>query len=89
MGTVSISSYTGSVKSDEEMYALAQKALSDIYTVGQAYFAPGGVQVTLADVEKLRNEVSYWEGRVLAKRGVTGRNYADIQGGSSEDNETL
>ena len=78
MGTLSISSYTGSVKSSEEMLALAQKALSDIYTVGQAYYAPGGVQVTFADMAELQRQVAYWESRVLAARGATGRNYADI-----------
>lgn len=89
MGTLTIDSYSGTIKSDEEMLALAQQALSDVYQVGQSYYAPGGVQVTLADVEKLRKEVAYWEGRVLAKRGVDGRNTADIEPTTTENNRTL
>ena len=89
MGTLTEEAYTGTIKSAEEMLALAQQALSDVYQVGQSYFAPGGVQVTMADVEKLKDQVKYWEKRVLAKRGADGRNIADIAPGNTENNTTL
>jgi hypothetical protein len=89
MGTLTIESFTGTVKSAEEMLALWQKAESDIATVGQTYFAPGGVQYTFADLEEVHKMVMYWEKRVLSKRGVTGRNTADIAGGTSEKAATL
>jgi len=89
MGTLKESAYTGTVKSAEEMLALWQKCESDIAETGQSYFAPGGVNYTMADLDKVAARVRYWEQRVLAKRGMTGRNYADIEPGTSEDAESL
>lgn len=89
MGTLSETAYTGTIKSAEEMLALWQKCESDIATTGQAYFAPGGVNFTFADLDKVASRVRYWETRVLAKRGATGRNYADIEPSEVENRETL
>lgn len=77
--SLSYTDYTGTTKSPEEMLALWQKCESDIATTGQAYFAPGGVSFTFADLDKVAERVRYWEQRVLARRGATGRNYADIE----------
>ena len=78
--------YVGAVKSAEEMLSLWRQVEVDIATVGQAYSAPGGVTVTLADIGMVSRQVAYWTGRVLAKRGVSpGRNYADITGGVADN----
>ena len=89
MGTLSIDAYTGTVKSDEEMYALWQKVESDIATIGQAYFAPGGVQYTFADLEKVHAMVNLYHQKCLKARGVSGRNTADIATGTTENSRTL
>ncbi len=79
--TLSESSYEGRLKSPEEMLTLWRQVEVDIATVGQSYAAPGGVSVSLADMDMVRHRIRYWEGRVMARRGVTaGRNYADLSG---------
>jgi hypothetical protein len=88
MGTLSIDSYTGTVKSAEEMLALWRQVEVDIAETGQSYRA-GGVEITMAEIGMVEKRVAYWEKRVLAKRGAIGRNTADIEPGESEDRDTL
>jgi len=84
--TLRESEYVGVLRSPEEMLALWQQVEVDIATVGQAYNAPGGVNVTLADMGMVRARIQYWTGRVLAKRGLTpGRNYGDLNGDTSDN----
>jgi len=91
MGTLYETPYKGSIKSPEEMLALWRQVEVDIAETGQAYLSPGGVSVTLADIGKVRRQQAFWYARVMAKRGaVAGRNYADIEADSAEENpETL
>lgn len=88
MATLTEEAFNGSIKSAEEMLALWRQVEVDIAETGQSYRSPGGVEVTLAELGMVRKTVKYWEKRVLAKRGVTGRNYADIVPDVS-DRETL
>jgi len=69
--------FYGSIKSPDEMLALWRQVEVDIAETGQSYNAPGGVEVTFADIDKVRHQVNYWEKRVLARRGYTGRNTLD------------
>lgn len=81
--------YNGTVKSPEEMLALWRQVEVDIAETGQSYRAPGGIELTFTEIEKVHEMQKYWEKRVLARRGYIGRNTADISPGKSEDNETL
>jgi hypothetical protein len=87
--SLSVSSYTGTVKPPEEMLALWRQVEVDIAETGQSYRSPGGVEVTLADIEQVGKQIRYWECRVLADRGYRGRNTADIEPGETEDRDTL
>jgi len=82
MSTLNEIEFTGNIKSAEEMLSLWRQVEVDIAETGQSYRSPGGVEVTLAEIGMVRKQVNYWEGRVLAKRGYTGRNTADIEPGS-------
>jgi len=76
--------FDGSVKSPEEMLALWRQVEVDIAETGQSYNSPGGVEVTLAGIDNVRKQVNYWEKRVLARKGYTGRNTADISPSNQE-----
>lgn len=71
--------FNGSIKSPDEMLSLWRQVEVDITEVGQSYNAPGGVEVTFSDIDKVRRQINYWEKRVLARRGYTGRNTLDIE----------
>lgn len=87
MGTLTENNFTGSLKSAEEMLTLWRQVEIDIAETGQSYRSPGGVEVTLAELGMVRQQVRHWEKRVLMKRGVAGRNYADLT--EHEDEGTL
>jgi len=89
MGTLTESGYHGTIKSPEEMLALWMQVEVDIAEIGQAYASPGGIAYTFADLDKVRSRVTFWEKRVLAKRGYLGRNTADIAPSSAENGSTL
>lgn len=89
MGSLSENSFSGSVESAEKMLSLWRQVEIDIAETGQSYRSPGGVEVTLADIGQVRKQVRYWEKRVLMKRGVAGRNYADIETAETENRSTL
>lgn len=89
MSKLTVSEFTGTIKSDEEMLSLWRQVEVDIAEVGQSYNSPGGVEVTFADIDKVREQIKYWENRVMAKKGYNGRNYADIAPYENSNNETL
>ena len=89
MGTLSIKRFTGSILSDEEMLSLWRQVSVDIAETGQSYRSPGGMEVSLADIDKVHAQIRYWEKRVLAKRGYSGHNIADIEDRETENRETL
>jgi len=78
MGSLTETPFDGSLKSPEEMLALWRQVEVDIAETGQSYNAPGGVEVAFSDIEKVREQVNYWDKRVLARKGYTGRNTADV-----------
>jgi len=85
MGTLIESAFTGTIKSDEEMYALWLQAEEDLAKVGQSYMASSGVTVTLADLALVTAQVEKYYARLLAKRSYNGRNTADIEPTGSGD----
>jgi len=89
MSSLTESTYKGQIKSAEEMLALWRQCEVDIAETGQSYRSPGGLEVTLADIGMVRKQVTYWEGRVLAKKGHYGQNTADITSRDSSNNATL
>jgi len=78
MAKLTVKDFTGEIRSDEEMLSVWQKVELDIANTGQAYNAGGGVEFTFADVDKVHAKVTFYEKRVLAKKGYGGRNYGDI-----------
>ena len=89
MPTLTEQSFSGSIKSPEEMLSLWRQVEVDIAETGQSYRSPGGVEVTLAEIGMVRRQVTYWESRVLARRGYHGRNTADIEPTETENRLTL
>jgi len=87
--TLTEDSYSGSVKSPEEMLALWRQVEVDIAQTGAAYSTPNGMTVTMADMASVKDRVAYWERRVLERRGYGGRNTADLTTGMVSDNRTL
>jgi hypothetical protein len=83
MGTLTYSTYTGTVKSDEEMVAEVQAAISRCLSAGESYtvFGSHARAYSLAELQRLE---ARYRARVLARRGATGRNYADLSDPSGE-----
>lgn len=89
MSTLTRGNFAGTIKPPEEMLSLWMQVEADIAETGQSYRSPGGVEVTLAEIGMVRQQVRYWENRVLMARGMSGRNYADIEGDKSESRSNL
>jgi hypothetical protein len=87
--TLQTSTTTETIKTPEQMYAAAQTALHDLLTLGQAYTIYGSRQVTMADVDMLREEVAYWGDRVLEDNGGTSRLTADMSDGTGNGGDRL
>jgi len=81
--------FSGEILSPEKMLSLWRQVEVDIAETGQSYSSPGGVEITFADIDKVQKQIRYWEGRVLARKGYSGRNTADISPHTSEDRDTL
>ena len=74
---------TETLKTDEEMLAIWQRAEVDIAKTGQNYTIFGGRIVTRADLPEIRKQIAFYTRRVLAAKGATGRTIADLSGSTS------
>lgn len=78
-----------SVKSDEYMLAQYQTALLDLTQNGKSYTIVGSRTFQAADVGFIQEMMTFYESRILRKKGGTTRNQINWAGGDSARNDDL
>jgi len=70
--------FSGQLRSDEEMLVEIQTAIAAVLAEGQGYTMFGVETVTHADLASLQRLEEQYRARVLLANGYTGRNHADF-----------
>lgn len=76
--SITISNNNVVIPSDEEALAEWKKAEFAVAVLGDEYVIFGARKVIAADLSDIRKQIDYYERKILAKKGASGRNIADF-----------